>query len=109
MLRSSVIRQLRPRTYSTTLCLRMSSSKTEPLALPSVSSSNAIKLDVGSQKPVALDHLGPIVINKDGTLSRITNWDQMTDQEKAGTVKMLAKRNAQRRKDLEEILGKEDL
>jgi len=33
----------------------------------------------------------------------------MTDQERAGTKKMLAKRNAQRRKDLEEAIGKEDL
>jgi len=68
-----------------------------------------MKLAVGSQKPVALDHLGPIVVNKDGTLSRITNWEQMTDQEKSGTMKMLAKRNAQRRKYLEETVGKEDL
>lgn len=55
-----------------------------------------IKLDVGSGEGVALDHLGPMVVNKDGTISRITNWDKMADIEKKNTMRILQKRNKQR-------------
>ncbi|EGD83232.1 hypothetical protein PTSG_03864 [Salpingoeca rosetta] len=49
---------------------------------------------------VALDELGPMVVNKDGTLSRITNWRSMSEQEQATTLRVLKKRNAQRIKAL---------
>lgn len=55
-----------------------------------------IKLDVGSGEGVALDHLGPMVVNKDGTISRITNWDGMAEIEKKNTLRILQKRNKQR-------------
>lgn len=28
-----------------------------------------------------LDHLGPMIVNSDGTVSRIANWDKMTERE----------------------------
>ena len=31
--------------------------------------------------PVKLDRLGPIVVNKGGSLSRITNWQEMSEGE----------------------------
>ena len=40
--------------------------------------------------------LGPMVVNTDGTFSRITNWGEMGEAERARTVRVLAKRNAQR-------------
>ncbi|OAG00104.1 uncharacterized protein CC84DRAFT_1049204, partial [Paraphaeosphaeria sporulosa] len=42
---------------------------------------------------VKLDHLGPMVVNRDGTLSRIGNWEQMTDIEQKNTLRVLMKRN----------------
>ena len=39
------------------------------------SAARALTVDGGK---VTLDHLGPIVLNADGSLSRITNWDGMT-------------------------------
>ena len=48
-----------------------------------------------------IDSLGPIVINKDGTLSRVTNWETLTEPEKCATKRMLAKRNLERRSLLE--------
>jgi hypothetical protein len=33
----------------------------------------------------ALDALGPIVVNKDGSLARISNWGKMTEQEQEAT------------------------
>ncbi|KAG8894514.1 hypothetical protein FRC00_008849 [Tulasnella sp. 408] len=40
-----------------------------------------------------LERLGPIIVNSDGTLSRIDNWKDMTKAEKAMTLKRLRKRN----------------
>lgn len=40
-----------------------------------------------------MEELGPLVVNKDGTLSRLDNWAQMTPQEKKRTVEYLKKRN----------------
>jgi hypothetical protein len=42
---------------------------------------------------VKLDHLGPMVVNVDGTLARISNWSGMTDMEKENTLKIVGKRN----------------
>ncbi|KAJ9297953.1 hypothetical protein DTO271G3_4174 [Paecilomyces variotii] len=68
-----------------------------PLALPPADE-DAQKLDVsGSGSSVKLDHLGPLVVNRDGTLSRIANWDKMTEIEKKNTLRILGKRNQLRR------------
>ncbi|KAJ3413970.1 hypothetical protein HDV05_007259 [Chytridiales sp. JEL 0842] len=54
-----------------------------------------------------LDKLGPIVVNEDGTMARITGWDKMTDIEKERTVRVLNKRNQARLKKLKEQLERE--
>ncbi|KAI0518363.1 hypothetical protein F5B22DRAFT_645127 [Xylaria bambusicola] len=43
-----------------------------------------------------LDHLGPLVVNEDGTLSRIANWEKMADIERENTLRILGKRNQMR-------------
>lgn len=48
---------------------------------------------MGDQQGVKLDFLGPMVVNRDGTLSRISNWAQMTHKEQQNTLKVLGKRN----------------
>jgi hypothetical protein len=66
-----------------------------PLALPGTSSSEATqKIDLGTT--VKLDHLGPMVVNQDGTLSRISNWDTMSEIEQKNTMRIIGKRNKQR-------------
>lgn len=66
----------------------------EPLALPSTDGSDTTRLDLSSGSSSAkLDHLGPLVVNQDGSLSRITNWGQMTEIEKKNTLRILGKRN----------------
>lgn len=47
-------------------------------------------------EPVKLDKLGPVVINKDGTASRITNWQEMTPVEQQKTLRIISKRNKAR-------------
>ncbi|KAF8266083.1 hypothetical protein EI94DRAFT_1586986, partial [Lactarius quietus] len=65
---------------------------------PSTSDTNdaVTKLDVGSGQSVAsakYDALGPLVVNSDGTLSRITNWPNMTLAEQERTFRVLVARN----------------
>ena len=72
----------------------------EQLYLPETASSESeakqLKLGLGPDGAVSLDHLGPMVVNVDGTLSRIGNWEQMTEMEQKTTLRVLGKRNKQR-------------
>jgi len=67
------------------------------LALPAPQdASSGITLQLGES--VTLDHLGPVVVNTDGTLSRITNWHQMEEAEQQVVKRRIAKRNVDRLK-----------
>ena len=55
-----------------------------------------ITLDASTGDAVVLERLGCVVVNSDGTLSRITNWDSMTDGEKETARRLLSKRNRRR-------------
>ncbi|KJA22147.1 hypothetical protein HYPSUDRAFT_41289 [Hypholoma sublateritium FD-334 SS-4] len=52
-------------------------------------------IDLGAEpgQSIALDALGPMVVNTDGTLSRIANWAQMTPPERERTLRVLSARN----------------
>ena len=63
-----------------------------PLSEPSPDT-DAIQLNVDSKRGIKLDHLGPMVVNRDGTLSRIANWQNMADIERQNTLRILGKRN----------------
>lgn len=78
---------------------------TAPLPLPEPSSeSDSTKLSVNGEG-VKLDHLGPLVVNKDGTLSRIANWGNMAEVERQNTLRILGKRNQLRMESLKEQEG----
>lgn len=51
---------------------------------------------------VTLDHLGPMVINSDGTVARISNWDAMSEAERVNTLRVIGRRN---RKRVGELVG----
>jgi len=70
----------------------------EPLLLPPPSSLDPSipQLVVNSEQSLKLDALGPMVVNSDGTLSRIANWEEMTEAEQANIVRVLSKRNRER-------------
>lgn len=74
-----------------------------PLKLPS-SLNEAQKLDLSSGARDLTEKLGPLVINKDGTTSRITNWHIMAREERERTARILAARNRQRMAKLKEEL-----
>eukprot|EP01039_Chlorochromonas_danica_P010612 gene10612-11759_t len=52
-------------------------------------------------EPVQLDALGPVIINSDGTVSRIANWHTLTEEEQKKTFRLISKRNQARRAKLE--------
>jgi hypothetical protein len=68
-----------------------------PLALPAAPSDGTTQLDMSNGgTTVSLDHLGPMVVNVDGTMSRISNWDKMAEIEKKNTLRIIGKRNQSR-------------
>ncbi|KAI1165841.1 hypothetical protein F5B18DRAFT_608912 [Nemania serpens] len=75
------------------------SSHTAPLpALPAAAADAdgpSQTLEVGGAA-LRLDHLGPLVVNADGTLSRIANWEKMAEIERENTLRILGKRNQMR-------------
>jgi hypothetical protein len=95
----------------TTMDSTSTDSKT-PLPLPEPSSPDTTKIDMSTGGcTVKLDHLGPLVVNKDGTLSRIANWESMAEVERENTLRILGKRNMLRREALqkaEDEDGKQD-
>ncbi|KAL8365167.1 hypothetical protein RB595_004125 [Gaeumannomyces hyphopodioides] len=62
----------------------------------------------GGQGSVTLDHLGPMVVNRDGTMSRIANWAEMSDIERQNTLRILGKRNQLRLGDLRAAKARDD-
>lgn len=49
---------------------------------------------------MSFDHLGPIIINLDGSTRRIDNWAELTEKEQEVSWRRIAKRNEERRKAL---------
>lgn len=68
------------------------------LPVPSFSSA-ARSIRVGES--IKLDELGPLVVNYDGTLRRIANWNIMTKQEQRDTLRIISARNKKRLEALE--------
>ncbi|KAL7278806.1 hypothetical protein ACG7TL_007818 [Trametes sanguinea] len=68
---------------------------TAPLALPPppTEDADAEKITVNGNQTFKFDKLGPVVVNSDGTLSRIANWENMAPIEKERTLRLLVARN----------------
>lgn len=78
-------------------------SHSAQLALPDSSNDQNTTEDLPRSSAVKLDQLGPAIVNSDGTLSRIQNWDSMTQTERDRTLKILSKRNLLRQDKLKEL------
>ncbi|KAJ8595022.1 hypothetical protein M405DRAFT_783863 [Rhizopogon salebrosus TDB-379] len=77
---------------------QQTSSAASPLLIapPSSNDVSARQVPLGSSETVKLDNLGPLVVNSDGTLSRVANWENMTEQERERATRVLAARNRTR-------------
>ena len=58
---------------------------------------------------VALDELGPIIVNEDCTMRRITNWETMSARERRGISKRVVERNRERLERCRELEAKGEL
>ena len=63
------------------------------------------RLDVSSGATLRMDHLGPLVVSESGSLSRITNWGEMSEREREVARERIAKRNEARLRALREARG----
>ena len=45
---------------------------------------------------MALDELGPIIVNEDCTMRRIANWETLSPRERRGVQKRVVRRNEER-------------
>ncbi|KAG1460633.1 hypothetical protein G6F56_005904 [Rhizopus delemar] len=77
-----------------------SESKKPILALPSTAEETVKSVDVNDT--FKLNELGPVVINENGTMSRINNWHEMNDIERSNVNRILLKRNRERLARLKE-------
>ena len=66
----------------------------EFLQLPEPSSDDMPTLKLG--ETIKFYEIGPVIINTDGTTSRIANWDQMTKMEQEVAWKRIGERNQRR-------------
>ncbi|KXJ86657.1 hypothetical protein Micbo1qcDRAFT_97482, partial [Microdochium bolleyi] len=62
------------------------STDKQPLPLPEPSNPGGTTTLAVDGDGVKLDHLGPLVVNVDGTMSRISNWDKMAQIERDNTL-----------------------
>ncbi|CAL1166519.1 unnamed protein product, partial [Cladocopium goreaui] len=46
--------------------------------------------------PVKMDHLGPVILNDDGSMRRIANWREMTEHERQVALRRIGQRNQRR-------------
>jgi hypothetical protein len=62
------------------------------LPMPDEASSRTVEFG----ETLTLDELGPIIINKDGSLRRITNWSELSPEERKHTKRRVSLRNHKR-------------
>ena len=55
---------------------------------------------ISMEQVVKMDNLGPIILNSDGTMSRINGWENLTEGERERSLRLIAKRNKARKESL---------
>jgi hypothetical protein len=56
---------------------------------------------------ISFQEMGPVIINTDGTTRRISNWNELSEQEREVSWRRIAKRNEERRAKLLEAQNQE--
>ncbi|KAL9191205.1 hypothetical protein ACHAXT_000911 [Thalassiosira profunda] len=70
-----------------------------PLQLPEASSDPSIP-SIKLGETIRFEEYGPVILNADGSMRRIDNWDQMSEHEQEVAWRRISKRNEARRKAL---------
>ncbi|EKX45966.1 hypothetical protein GUITHDRAFT_70862 [Guillardia theta CCMP2712] len=69
--------------------------------LPAVGESDGT-LEVGGRLSLQ-DRLGPLVINEDGSMRRISDWSEKTEREREAILRVLGRRNKSRLEKLKKL------
>lgn len=103
---------------SSSYSAQITSSGDQPLALPYQHLNNDKNINMDDQKDryeacFKMDSLGPMIINTDGTIQRVSNWHELTPEEQAKTFRLICARNKKRiealkQKEEEEQLGEKE-
>lgn len=84
------------------MCSKLCSCGNEDTELPSLPDSKTSQPFTSDDTASYYERNGPLVINADGTLSRITNWNVMTPKEREQAKEYITKRNKVRMDKLKE-------
>lgn len=57
-------------------------------------------IQLGLGESVQMDHVGPMVVGQDGSLSRIANWDKLNEREREIALRRITARNRERLAEL---------
>lgn len=79
-----------------------------PPAVSSFGNTDVTQIQMDGEA-VALDYLGPMIVNKDGTLRRISNWNTLSKAERDNTLRIVTKRNRERIEKLKGAKEQENL
>ena len=80
-----------------------------PSSASDTTNKKALNLDQDGNGLSLGEALGPLVINEDGSTSRIGNWAEMTDHEKQDVIRIVGARNRRRTQLLQERGEKTEL
>ena len=72
----------------------MSEADQNPLALPYEPHNDVQTVDYSNC--FKLDQLGPMIINTDGSIQRVSNWNELTQEEQDRTFRLICARNQKR-------------
>jgi len=62
---------------------------------PAVDDPTIPRIQLG--ETIRFEEMGPVILQMDGSMRRIANWDEMTEQEQKVTWRRISKRNEERR------------
>ena len=71
-------------------------NSSEVLLLPPPINEDPSEKTMKLGEKISMEHLGPIIINTDGSLRRIDNWDKLSKEEQDRSFRLIAARNKKR-------------
>jgi hypothetical protein len=67
-------------------------------------SNDTIKIELGGEAISLGEELGPMIMNKDGTVRRIANWKELSDHERKSATRRITRRNNERMAEFAKVL-----
>lgn len=78
------------------------------LPAPDLTNSHGETKKLNFGETISMDELGPIIVNPDGTMRRIANWNELTKAEQESTFRQISARNKKRIDALKESTDRQE-